>query len=191
MSGATAGLPVSPEGGGGFGSYRGERTAASHTESGLIDVLGTTFGTEHGVSFLLLFFHTLRLGPRQPNLLRNMPRRRKFLCERVARPRSRRTPLTLSKFSASSMYSHRIRHSTCKFLSRTEKNLQPCRLWKGRDRPARRAARPIPEIWWPPLSRDLRFARTRDKRLHLEHLSDHCRSRHIYSSSVTAITLRT
>ena len=80
--------------GGGFNSYRGERIAASHTESGLIDVLGTTFGTEHGVSFLLLFFHTLRLGPRQPNLLRNMSRRRKFLCERERGPAVVAHPLT-------------------------------------------------------------------------------------------------
>ena len=81
MSEATAGLPVSPEGGGGFNSYRGERIAASHTEPSFIDVLGTAFGAEHGISFLLLFFHTLRLGPRQPNLLRNMSRRRRYPCE--------------------------------------------------------------------------------------------------------------
>ena len=68
--------------GGGFNSYRGERIAASHTEPGLVNVLGTALRAEHGVSFLLLFFHTLRLGPRQPNLLRNMSRRREFPCER-------------------------------------------------------------------------------------------------------------
>lgn len=93
MSGATTGLPVSPEGGG-FSSYRRERIAASHTEPGLIDVLGTALGAEHGVSFLLLFFHTLRLGPRQPNLLRNMSRRRKFLCERERGPAVVAHPLT-------------------------------------------------------------------------------------------------
>lgn len=86
MSEAIVGLPVSPEGGGGFSSYRRERIAASHTEPGLIDVLGTAFRTEHGVSFLLFFFHTLRLGPRQPNLLRNMSRRKYFRASGSATP---------------------------------------------------------------------------------------------------------
>ena len=56
---------------------------------------------------------------------------------------------------------------------------QICRLWEGRNYPDRRAARPIPEIWRPPLSRHFRSARTRDERLYLEHLPDHCRSRHL------------
>lgn len=80
--------------GGGFNSYRGERRATSHTELGLVNVLSTALGAEHGISFPSLFFHTLRLDPRQPNLLRNMSRRREFPCERECSPAAVAHPLT-------------------------------------------------------------------------------------------------
>lgn len=169
MPGATVGLPILPARGG--NRCRGERIAAGTAKFRFIDIPSTAFGAEHGVSFLSFSFDTLRLDPRQPNLLRNMSRRRKFPCEwrapaRVA-PHSRRQNYPcLRCISTASVvqlasFSHRMRRTCrlCKFFSRTEKNLQLCRLWEGRNYPARRAARPIPEIWLPPLSRDLRLAR--------------------------------
>ena len=138
MSGATTGLPVSPEGGGGFSSYRRERIAASHTEPGLIDVLGTAFRTEHGVSFLLLFFHTLRLGPTQPNLLRNMSRRRRYPCERRAPfPATTKRCHPIKETAPGKSYSaQNLLASSCRqprpFLSLSRPSRSACAIGKGK-----------------------------------------------------------
>ena len=56
-----------------------------------------TWDRTWGSPFLSFFFHTLKLDPRQPNLLRNMSRRRRYPCERGTDPFTSPPPARVGK----------------------------------------------------------------------------------------------
>lgn len=93
MSGATAGLPVSPEGGQFQQLPREADCRKPHRtwprRCSWYRIWGRTWGLLPFISF-----RNSRLGPRQPNLLRNMSRRREFPCERERGPAVVAHPLT-------------------------------------------------------------------------------------------------